>query len=533
MSWEHIKPLSLPFPPDLHARLSFEIAVNRVYCGMTSHLITLASTEVAAGDLQHIPAGSFRDLVLSKSLREFISENTAIIDTPIRLLVEQNAGSREIYCAGQATSFLNNENSLMYLHSGLLSAIGGITPYQIGLTFRFIRFAALILFAVLLIRVGFSPIVSLLALVVATYTAHVVSTTHYYSIYPFLVPAVLFFISLCGLALSAETHRRWLPTIVLVLLLGFAAAGIVNVRTSYTVVILFLFGLFLMFVVVELLRTRKESRGRTYLLGIAAAVMFAVGYSAFTTTLIKPLTKLNTQMNYAHHPIAHPLVLGLAWPENELSRAEGIEWNDGLGLELARRIDNDVTYLGPTYEQALFTYYAKLWFFYPERMRAVYEAKLRMAGRNGVDYLLGKLRQKNDMASKLQRLLLWPITLFPDGFALFLAYLAICAATLLLWCFHRARSDIAYVLLALAGAATLLHLEAAIIIPVFNPSHQSYLMFWFYMVGILVFQLAGASTVYLSGFIGKFRANDHSPGDRQVVGGHDDRRKPELLRAKT
>jgi hypothetical protein len=84
--------------------------------------------------------------------------------------------------------------------------------------------------------------------------------------------------------------------------------------------------------------------------------------------------------NYTYHTFAHSLVIGLAVPENSLSRREGIEWNDEVGMKLARRAMPEVTYLGPSYERALLRYYGRLWRRHPGEMARVYFLKLRSAG---------------------------------------------------------------------------------------------------------------------------------------------------------
>jgi hypothetical protein len=111
-------------------------------------------------------------------------------------------------------------------------------------------------------------------------------------------------------------------------------------------------------------------------------VAFAVGYGAYIAVFIAPLRMPNYAdvSNYVYHTFAHELVLGLAVPESDLSRREGIQWNDMVGFALARRAMPDVTYLGPLYETALLRYYRGLWLTYPAEMARVYVAKLRSDG---------------------------------------------------------------------------------------------------------------------------------------------------------
>jgi hypothetical protein len=108
---------------------------------------------------------------------------------------------------------------------------------------------------------------------------------------------------------------------------------------------------------------------------------------------------------HPHHPVAHALVLGLAVPENDLSRREGIAWEDSVGLTLARRIDPQVVYLREGYESALFRYYFRLWAEHPWEMLGIYVEKLRVAGRSMISKLL---------ASAIGPLA-WPLAWVPNG----------------------------------------------------------------------------------------------------------------------
>jgi hypothetical protein len=69
-------------------------------------------------------------------------------------------------------------------------------------------------------------------------------------------------------------------------------------------------------------------------------------------------------------------------PTTALARREGIKWRDSAGDALARRVDPSATYLGPSYERALFRYYWSLWLRAPAEMAALYVWKFDIAGYN-------------------------------------------------------------------------------------------------------------------------------------------------------
>ena len=103
--------------------------------------------------------------------------------------------------------------------------------------------------------------------------------------------------------------------------------------------------------------------------------MFAAGFLLFQAAFIAPLKHDKFVRHY--HMIAHPLVLGLANPPNALAEREGISWTDRAGVMIARRIDPDIgdDTMGERYEQALYTYFAKLWIYYPSEMLVIYKTK--------------------------------------------------------------------------------------------------------------------------------------------------------------
>ncbi|MCH7642646.1 MAG: hypothetical protein IIC30_05135, partial [Chloroflexi bacterium] len=80
------------------------------------------------------------------------------------------------------------------------------------------------------------------------------------------------------------------------------------------------------------------------------------------------------------HPIAHALVLGLAVPDSELARDEGIKWLDSVGFEIGERYRPGSTDSFADYEDAMFDYYFDLWRDRPGDMLRTYVGKANVTG---------------------------------------------------------------------------------------------------------------------------------------------------------
>jgi hypothetical protein len=105
-----------------------------------------------------------------------------------------------------------------------------------------------------------------------------------------------------------------------------------------------------------------------------------LGFKSYTYIIINPILqeaqlKENSYNSYTYHAVAHPLVLALGLVKSDLATREEIKWSDAVGPILANRIDPSVTYGDKNYEKALFTYYLKLWIYYPMEVYQIYKDK--------------------------------------------------------------------------------------------------------------------------------------------------------------
>ncbi len=350
-----------------------------------------------------------------------------------------------------------------------------------------IRIVSLIVFVFFLIRIGISPLFALLTLVLCIGIINEVNLTHYYSVYPFFMPFLLLIISLFGICLTFGCHRRIWSTILSGFSIGLFGSFVCNLRSSYYPIILALLCIFVIFTILDLRQNYSFSHVRRIVLPIFLIISFIIGLNLFNRIYIRPLNKLGVTYNLTYHVVAHPLILSLANPQNELSKREGIQWKDAVGLELAKKIDPSVKYLGPNYEKALFVYYCKLWIYYPEEMFAIYINKMKIAGHHLTSQINKALKKYKSLKSTTLRLILYPMHLLPNGifYLIFFAGLSLVG----LVSFKYINLGFAFGLTALAVSGTLLLLESAIIYPYFVITLHNYLLFWIFFCGLLFYQV--------------------------------------------
>src|SRR5262249_2931026 len=211
---------------------------------------------------------------------------------------------------------------------------------------------------------------------------------------------------------------------------------------------------------------------RPALVWVAASIgVYALAIALFHALFIRPLVPARpSNQNYSYHPIAHPLVLSLAFPSNDLARREGILWQDDVGLTLAKRTIPEATYLGPLYEKALFRYYRNLWSAYPGEMARLYFAKFDMVG-------MPLLRQAAHLphAGPLLSVLLFPAAGLPTGYVFLAALIA--ATAIPLWLAFRTDSVTMFTIGLVGMAGVLAAIESAVIMPEFYLQYHAVLLF--------------------------------------------------------
>lgn len=345
----------------------FDIAVNRAWCGRYPYVTGMVPANRARVDFVVVDPGEFPG-------------------KPIRDIAVAALGSVDAYCAMQGGSFAMNEISFALIESAFLRGVPDITFFELGRYLAWLRVALIGLFGVLLVRLHYSPLFVFSAVGAALYLTVLLGHNALYSQYPFVLPALLLGVAAGGLCLLFKLHHRGVSFVMAAFGLGLWAAWLGNLRTSQYPGALVVGAVFLLLAALDRRRRSGEVR-RGELWVVAAAACWIAGVAVFDLAYVRPVRAAVAGHNSSAHGIAHPLVLGLANPPNDLSRREGIEWSDPTGFELARRVDADVSYLGVGYEQALFSYYLQLWARHPSEMAQIYVMKVTQASRIVLNFL--------------------------------------------------------------------------------------------------------------------------------------------------
>jgi hypothetical protein len=386
-------------------------------------------------------------------------------------LIEHGAGSVTAYCAEPAFVMDLDETSMMVIDAIALRLAPRLTLRELAGAFAVSRLVLLWVFAWFLVEGGYSLLAASAMTGIAVYFTMLLGGNALYSEYPFILPVVLIGIAVAGWGLRS---RRWLPVAAVVL--GIWTAFLGNLRSSHYPIGLAIAALFMLFSI---------RRVRSAKITILAAVGLVSGIALYEWPLTHGFARVTT-----HHTIAHPLVLGLANPPNELSKREGIEWDDAKGLELARRVSPNVTYLGPGYETALFTYYRQLWRNYPGAMEKIYFNKMFAATGAVFDFLSQRGERPGTVlfwTSKSGRFLVMSgLSIRFVSRLVTLGPLFLIAFVVAIWCADSAGIARSWSIAALSAAGVGAFLEASIILGGVTLWYSAVLIFVTTFVGLLV-----------------------------------------------
>ena len=435
----------VPFTQDGHAIASLNEAINEVYCGRWAQI-------------------SDRHQIGSQ-----IANHPDLVSVPIRQVIEQSAGSIPAYCATLIVPFGNNENGLTDIEAITLRVAPSASVAAIGRVLLAVRLAVLLLFCGAVLAAGGSVLMCIALLEVGFGLLGQMRPSTY-SVYPFMFVMPLLSIALY-VALLRRARDRW-TTIDLLLLaaVGLAAALAVNIRTSHLPVYVILLALFFWL---------AKFRGVTGRRAGAATLVVLAAYGVGHWRIAMKREPAVHTYNHSYHTVAHPLVLALAVPENGLSRREGIKWSDEVGVGLARKVDPSATYLGPTYDRALFRYYWSLWRDHPGEMLVAYLQKWNIAGNGAADNMVVPMGPIGA--------LLRPWALITDGFTRLWALLSLAFVSALTY--RRWQTPLAAIMLLLSGVAVLLHIETVLIMSAFALMYHNFAIFYYALTSVVAAQL--------------------------------------------
>jgi hypothetical protein len=456
-----------PMLPDGHMLLSFESAVNRVYA---------AKDGVYVGP--NIP---IRSLATSRAPEEVLDYK--LVDLP--KLVDKS--SEEYHKHIQPV--LNNENALTYQQEFLIRLFPGMTIGEFGIKLNLSRLICLTVFVFIMIRLNVSVAMSFLSFIAGMTIIDIVNQTHLYSLYPNLISFVLLLIGFAAISLEIISKYLWFRLIIpFSIVIGVLGGILWNFRSSYLPVALVVFILFILYLTYELMQATDISKMRKRVLLGATCIAIAVGATAVQWLIVSSIPKSNG--NYHYHVVWHPIVLGLAIPENEFAKAQGISWSDAVGPTLAKKINPETSYLGPTYERDLMLYYVKLWQQHPNEMANIYINKFKVAGMDalsGGGYFSNAYPGYHIFRTWISNMVSI-LKLFPDGRFLLGALLTIFGISLIsIRCIKN--RPMSFLFSSVVLAETLIFFEHAIIIPSFAITHFSFLLFGFVFCSLYIYQV--------------------------------------------
>ena len=301
-------------------------------------------------------------------------------DTSLRTLAEVRGGTLSGYCEHEFKTWSNEDSSLFYFFSFLLKLSPGASLNQMYLI-------ATALFSIVFAVTGYviwratkSTFLSVSIVVVSAGWYVLGTLTLYMGSSVFAWPLLLLLVILMAYALTSAISGKMIRAIGILVLVGLLAAFAANMRSTLLPHIPLLLVVFLITTYFALRDTLSNSTGRNHLIGIAVlTIAFGGGYFGYQQLAIGPLKGLDDE-SLTSHPVAHPIVLGLGVPPNELSEDEGLGWYDGVGIELAERIEPGSTKNWNDYERVMWGYYFGLWQDRPLDMTRTYLIKAHTAG---------------------------------------------------------------------------------------------------------------------------------------------------------
>jgi hypothetical protein len=438
---------------DGHAITSLNVAVSRTFCGAPS----ATSSDDSGKPLFRAPADS---------------------DRPVRQIIDARWGSLARYCSTLTHPFMNNENSLMLLESWTWRVAPNLSLLGIGRVLLALKIALLVFFCAVFLRVGAGVVLSFAIVDAAAALVGKLQPLYAYSAYSFLLCLVLATIAIYPLMLTLSERSR-MRTLVWPAVAGIWSAFVVNMRTSYLPICVACALIYVCAVLVEPRDAFTRARHRLRHVAVAG-LLFLAGYASFQYVLIAKSRPEGTN-NLSYHTLFHPLVLSIGLPVNEFSQREGIEWDDGVGLTLAHRVNPSAIYLTKDYEEALRTYYFSLWKRYPAEMSRVYLEKAELAGTEMME-----LRDVPNPAVSFARRLL---SAAPNG--LWLLSLLVGFTVVPGWMlFHRRNRPLLLPMTLMGTAGTMLMIESMLIVPRYYLTYHSPLLLLYCALVFVLIQFA-------------------------------------------
>ena len=490
-NWQTIKPQDTTNAASYHGCIALEIAVNRIVCGKLSHVVDDLPTGSVPSSNWSQWATPIRDIIRLKN------DNKDLIKNPLLSWPARMTGSRDAYCQKVTLAYPHNENSLMLMENAVLHAYPAITLRSMGFALSTMRIAMVVLFVFFILYIGGSPVAAMLLGIICMFIVGLDSRyaggALYYAYYPFFTPFLLMLVTLFGISLKARLHRRSVGALLGAFGIGLFAGLFLNMRTSYSPLIIAALIIYVAFAVRALHRETQSPRLHRLKRAATIVLSFAAGMFVFHLIFIRPIVRMpSPSKQIVYHSIFHPLVLALDTPPNALAQREGIQWSDARGIIIAQKVDKDATLKDfPRYEKLLASYYFGLWHKYPGEMLAIYRSKLHVAGRTVIEWFQSVNQQPSLQNGFTQTIciLFVPLQALSSGMYFAVLFLILSVSGYLLG--SRFLNDgIGFVLSTLALSGFLLLMEAALIKEEFNLKTQQALLACVCFCAVVFWQVA-------------------------------------------
>lgn len=429
-------PITAPKPATGHGEVGLQIALADAYCGLRNRTFPV-------NDMFE----NLTPAAAATPLDRFIPERLGVDDL-------------KIACARAEPYPDFHEFTASALVKGAIALPPEDTPLTLMAKMRALIVIAVVCASALLAFLRLGPL-AIFMIAEATFVVTAPLEAAAWSEYYYYMPAAaLAIVALSAMLGKALVESPFAIAIAAAAMTGAAFALIENLRTTYGLAFAgVLASITLCAAILKILRARGH-RPRAAAGLFAAGLAFAMSATAADRIAFTSFRATDAAPELEYHLFWHPLVLGLALPGTAFTRAEGIEWNDSVGVDLARRINPDSPTYGLVYEDALKTYYLGLWRDHPSEMIGAYLAKVGEFG--------------GEQASILQTLgYAGPFAMLGlRGFPLVIALLV--ALAVVIWMFlKRGRVDFAFLAVSTTALFGLLGLEYVIVLTEFSPTHNA------------------------------------------------------------
>lgn len=299
---------------------------------------------------------------------------------PLADYITRATGAADLKAACAAAAPYSNFHE--YSVSALMKAAIALPPKDTPLSLMEKMRAVILTMAIIggalaaFCRIGIVPLYAAYGVALGlTRTLEPYAWSDYYYYLPVLL---LFMVSVAATFSVLLVRARLWVFAAFALFAGVALDLTVNLRTSYGVA----FGVGLLISAAAGLLTLALTKApiRRIAFCFAAAAAAFVASTAANRVMFSSFRAADVGSEVEYHLFWHPVVLGLAVPGTDFTKAEGIRWSDSVGVELAKRIDPQAGSDGLRYEAALKSYYVSLWREHPKEMIGVYLTKLRTFG---------------------------------------------------------------------------------------------------------------------------------------------------------